>query len=192
MNSDDSQPVARQRLGNTISLLMPAKSYRIQCSWTKQKALPAIEDFACRMLILFDEVRPTDLQEFFGLTSREREVLVETLIENRLVSLSSHGSLVPSPILSKQAREKGPEISLVEDEERSELATLELLTYSLVPRRTFDSSRFGLPEIEVNRHDKFGIDQVAHQFGRQYRAYLEYTRGNSQEVKEPLNNPHLI
>ena len=30
------------RLGNIISILLPAKSYKILCAWTNEEALPAV------------------------------------------------------------------------------------------------------------------------------------------------------
>lgn len=39
-----------QRTGNIVSVLLPARKFKIFCAVTKEEALPAVEDFACRWL----------------------------------------------------------------------------------------------------------------------------------------------
>lgn len=39
------------RICNTISLLVPAYQYQINCAWTKEVSLPAVEEFTCRLLL---------------------------------------------------------------------------------------------------------------------------------------------
>ncbi|MEX6768420.1 AAA domain-containing protein [Pseudomonas aeruginosa] len=44
------------RICNTISLLVPAYQYQINCAWTKEVSLPAVEEFTCRLLLALQEV----------------------------------------------------------------------------------------------------------------------------------------
>lgn len=39
------------RLCNTISLLVPAQTYHINCGWTKEISLPVVEEYTCRLLL---------------------------------------------------------------------------------------------------------------------------------------------
>lgn len=45
--------MSEPRLGNVITLLIPARSYKINCAWTKEKLMPGIEQFACRPVAYF-------------------------------------------------------------------------------------------------------------------------------------------
>lgn len=177
------QEQSNKRIANVISVLIPAKSYLLHCSWTKDKALPAIEDFACRLLLLFGELSASELQSYFGLASREREVLINTLLDNRLISINDKGLLIPTPLLSsKKQGDNGP-TTLTEYEERSETAIFDLLTMGLMPRKALDNSRFGLPELLPKEGTNLALDDVITSFSRQYRAHLEYTRTNEREIK---------
>lgn len=183
MNDFQAVEPPKKRLSNVISLLIPAKSYRLQCAWTKQKSLPVIEEYACRILLIFGRLLPLEVQNYFGLSSREREVLVENLIKNRLASIDEEGMLVGSPLLTRQNPSNSELISLTEYEERSELVIFELLTHSLMPRKPFDTSRFGLPELDPLSGRDFGKENVISNFGKQYRAFLEFSRQNRHEAR---------
>lgn len=163
------------RLCNTISLLVPAQTYHINCGWTKEISLPVVEEYTCRLLLALQEVLPGDIQEYFGLSKREAEVLVETLVQNKLAVYSNDGHLAPSPMLLD--RTKGnPNVaaSLTKYEECMEEPVIELLTLSVMPKSRYSSSPFGLHEIPIPlEHDRVGADQIAEIFGRQYRAYLD-------------------
>lgn len=169
---------------NMLSVLIPAKSYKLKCSWTKEKTLPAIEDFSCRLLLMFEELSASEIQHYFGLSNREREVLIETLINNRLVTLDGKGLLKPTPLLARQGETLSNGTSLVEYEERNETAIFDLLTQQLMRRRTLDSSRFGLPEVSVEGSTSLSNEDVVKCFSGQYRAHLEFTRGNIKEAQK--------
>lgn len=63
MNSSSIE--VKPRIGNRISILIPARKYIMNVAWTEEKPMPAIELFACRLLILFERLSPTELREFF-------------------------------------------------------------------------------------------------------------------------------
>ncbi|NHN78383.1 hypothetical protein HA520_14025 [Azotobacter chroococcum] len=173
------------RLCNTISLLVPAQTYHINCGWTKEISLPVVEEYTCRLLLALQEVLPGDIQEYFGLSKREAEVLVDTLVHNKLAVYSNDGHLAPSPMLLD--RTKGnPNVaaSLTKYEECIEDPVIELLTLSVMPKSRYSSSRFGLYEIPIPLvHKSIGTNQIAETFGSQYRAYLDTTRQQDRESK---------
>ena len=41
----------KARIGNRITILIPARKYIMNLAWTEEKPMPAIELFACRLLI---------------------------------------------------------------------------------------------------------------------------------------------
>ncbi|MFA0544048.1 hypothetical protein AB4512_22635, partial [Vibrio sp. 10N.222.52.B7] len=95
--------MSEPRLGNVITLLIPARSYKINCAWTKEKLMPGIEQFACRLLLIFDQLYPSELQSYFGLNDREREVLLDSLLANRLINVNPEGHVEASSFLRKHA-----------------------------------------------------------------------------------------
>lgn len=173
------------RLCNTISLLVPAQTYHVNCGWTKEVSLPVVEEYTCRLLLALQEVLPGDIQEYFGLSKREVEVLVETLVHNKLAVYSNDGHLAPSPMLLD--RTKGnPNVaaSLTKYEECIEEPVIELLTLSVMPKSRYNSSRFGLYEIPIpHEHKSLSTNQVAETFGSQYRAYLDTARQQDRDSK---------
>ncbi|MEX6730340.1 hypothetical protein AB2C47_21260 [Pseudomonas aeruginosa] len=38
--------------------MVPAYQYQINCAWTKEVSLPAVEEFTCRLLLALQEVLP--------------------------------------------------------------------------------------------------------------------------------------
>ncbi|UOS99320.1 hypothetical protein LZZ50_02785 [Xanthomonas arboricola] len=173
------------RLGNTISLLIPAYSYHINCAWTQEVPLPAIEEFTCRLLIVLQEMLPGEIQEYFGLSKREREVLIETLLKNKLAFYTNEGLLAPSSILMD--RTKGdPDIPprLTKYEERTETVVFEALTISIMPSTSYNRSRFGLRQLAIPAENQSPLPEVVtEEFGRQYRAFLDHSRRQEHEIK---------
>lgn len=179
-----NQAAPRARLGNIITVLMPARSYSIGCAWTTEKPLPAVELFACRLLLILDQILPSELQGYFGLTDREREVLVEDLLEHRLVIINPHGYLEASSFLRSQSKGHDEVPMLVQYEERSEQVVFELLSMSVRARKNLSPSMFGLPEIPLpDGIKKISSDDVTESFSKQYRSYLELARRKEHEIK---------
>ncbi|MFJ2689419.1 hypothetical protein [Pseudomonas sp. NPDC087336] len=173
------------RLCNTISLLIPAYSYHINCAWTQEVPLPAIEEFTCRLLIALQEVLPGEIQDYFGLSNRECEVLIETLLKNKLATYTNEGLLAPSSILLD--RTKGnPEIPprLTKYEERTETVVFEALTVSVMPSNSYNRSRFGLRQLPIPTENQSPPPEtITEAFGGQYRAFLDYSRRQEHEIK---------
>ncbi|MCZ5700459.1 hypothetical protein SE956_16900 [Escherichia coli] len=113
--------------------------------------MPGIEQFACRLLLIFDQLYPSELQNYFGLTDREREVLLDGLLANRLININPDGHIEASSFLRKHAANNGGKPSLVKYQECTEEVAFDLLTLSICkpqPNRRFTS---GLPEL-LPRH----------------------------------------
>ena len=174
------------RLCNTISLLIPAYSYHINCAWTQEVPLPAIEEFTCRLLIALQEVTPAEVQSYFGLSTRECTVLIETLHKNKLVTHNDEGNLIPTNMLMD--RTKGnPDIapSLTKYEVKPETVVFEALTVSIMPSSNYNRSRYGLPQLPIPAENHSPAPQlITELFGRQYKAFLDYSRRPEVEVKK--------
>lgn len=174
------------RLCNTISLLIPAYSYHINCAWTQEIPLPAIEEFTCRLLIALQKVTPSEVQQYFGLSERECDVLIDTLLKNKLINYSNDGMLTPSNMLMD--RTKGnPEVapSLTKYEVRTETVVFEALTVSVMPSNAYNRSRYGLPQLPIPEENHSPTPElITERFGGQYRAFLDYSRRPEVETKK--------
>lgn len=174
------------RLCNTISLLIPAYSYDINCAWTQEIPLPAIEEFTCRLLIALQEVTPSEVQQYFGLSKRECDVLIDNLHKSKLVTYSNEGMLIPTNMLMDRTKGNPDTVpSLTKYEVRTETVVFEALTVSVMPSTAYNRSRYGLPQLpipEENHSPAPGM--ITEKFGRQYRAFLDYSRRPEVETKK--------
>ncbi|MGM0983409.1 MAG: hypothetical protein ACQEXG_08280 [Pseudomonadota bacterium] len=167
----------KKRHVNTISLLLPAKQFSLNCSWTTERPLPAIEEFSCKLILLFDGVTPFEVREFFGLSEFEFNGLVDSLLKKRLVEIDPEGLIKASSVLRSKSNGGQSVPTLTTYSIREENVVFDLLTLSVIPRRSYQGVKYGLPEIPPP--SKFGsvkIESVVEEFGRQYRAHLDSTR----------------
>ncbi|MBN3064893.1 hypothetical protein H5A21_12555 [Pectobacterium aquaticum] len=173
--------MSEPRLGNLITVLLPARTYKINCALTTEKLMPGIEQFACRLLLIFDQLYPSELQNYFGLTDREREVLLDGLLANRLININPDGHIEASSFLRKHAASNGGKPSLVKYQERTEEVAFDLLTLSICkpqPNRRFTS---GLPEL-LPRHQIGGdATAVTEAFSSQFHHHLLLSRNSDYE-----------
>lgn len=167
-----------RRLANVISVLLPARQYRLECSWTTEQPLPAVEEFACKLILVTDGVSPSELRGYFGLSALEADGLVKSLVKNRLVDVADDGILHPSTMLQAKSIHGTEVPTFTSFETREEDAVFDLLALQIVPRRGYGNSRFGLPEIPIPDSSRsLPLDRIAEAFSDQYRAYLDFARG---------------
>lgn len=172
----------KARTGNRITVLIPARKYIMNLAWTEEKPMPAIELFACRLLILFERMLPIELREFFGLSEREEEELLNSLEDKRLATLDHQGYLVPSPLLKSQVGDGDGVPMLVKYNEQTEHVVLDALALTVRKEQRLSRLMFGLPELAMPESLKgLGMDKIIEEFGRQFRSYLEITRNNEHE-----------
>ncbi|MDE1496922.1 hypothetical protein KKJ25_18820 [Xenorhabdus bovienii] len=170
------------RIGNRITILIPARKYIMNVAWTEEKPMPAIELFACRLLILFERILPLELREFFGLSEREEEELLNSLEDKRLAALDHQGYLVPSPLLKSQVGDGDGVPMLVKYNEQTEHVVLDAFALTVRKEQRLSRLMFGLPELAMPESVKgLGMDKIIEEFGRQFRSYLEITRNNEHE-----------
>lgn len=173
----------KRRLANVVSVLLPAREYRLDCSWTTELPLPAVEEFTCKLILLMDEVSPSELRKYFGLSALETDGLVANLVKNRLVEVADDGNLHPSAMLQAKGSVEGEVPTFTNFETREEDAVFDLLALQIVPRRSYNNARFGLPEIPIPESSRsVSPDRVAEAFSEQSRAYLEFSRGRAKDI----------
>ena len=182
VDAGETEGLGKRRLANVISVLLPAREYRLECSWTTERPLPAIEEFACRLIVMMESASPSELQVYFGLSKLETDGLVGSLTRNRLVDVADDGLLHPSAILRAKQIATGEVPTFTTFETREEDAVFDLLALQLVPRRGYNNSRFGLPEVPMPELAKsVAPDRVAEAFSEQSRAFLEFSWGRTKE-----------
>lgn len=123
----------QKRHVNTISLLMPAKQFSLNCSWTTERPLPAIEEFSCKLILLFDGVTPFEVREFFGLSDFEFNGLVDSLLKKRLVEIDPEGLIKASSVLRSKSNGGQSLPTLTTYSVREESVVFDLLTLSVIP-----------------------------------------------------------
>lgn len=186
LNIDLGSSQEPRRIANIISLLLPARMYEFECSWTTEQPLPAMEEFSCRLLLMLGEIHPNELQNYFGLNNQETEVLLASLLEKRLTVINPDGSIKPSSLLQAKSVKGGDLVpSLTIFEERQEKAVFDLLSLQLLLKNNYSGTPWGLPEIVADSElMKASQDQICEAFSRQYRAHLENTRGSLHEAQK--------
>ncbi|MFV8384821.1 hypothetical protein ACNO5E_12065 [Vibrio parahaemolyticus] len=170
-----------RRLGNLITLLLPARSYKINCALTTEKLMPGIEQFACRLLLIFDQLYPSEIQNYFGLNEREREVLLDSLLASRLVRITPEGCVEASPFLRKHAEGNDGKPSLVKYQERTEDVTFDLLTLSVCKAQPYRRITSGLPELLPRNRVGADTATVMEAFSLQFHDHLILSRTNEYE-----------
>lgn len=179
---EHDSPTSR-KIATIISVLLPAREYKLECSWTNERPLPAIEEFACKLLLVLGEIGVAELKGYFGLSDLEVDGLVKSLLAGRLVELNDLGLLMPSTMLQAKGAVEGEVPALTTFETRDEVAAFDLLTLQLVPRRGYGNARYGLPELEIPEGSRsVHVDRIAESFSSQYRAYLDYSREKSADL----------
>ncbi|WP_255610371.1 hypothetical protein [Pantoea sp. DY-17] len=169
------------RLGNIITVLLPARIYKINCAWTTEKLMPGIEQFACRLLLIFERLYPSELQNYFGLNDREREVLLDSLLENRLITINPDGHIEASSFLRKHAAGNGGKPSLIKYQDRTEEVAFDLLTLSICKPQPPRRITSGLPELLPKYKVGSDTTAVTEAFSSQYRHHLMLSRNNEYE-----------
>lgn len=171
---------AQMRLGNKITVLVPANKYELNCAWTEEDLLPALELFTCKLLLVLEKVSPSEVSGYFGLNTRETEQLISNLMSNKLISLDSEGLLIPTSVLRKQST-KGEDVVLTNYIERNETVIFDSLTHSIRKDRGFNYRLIGLPELSIESSKPLKLEDAISNFSAQYKMHLNLSRKTERE-----------
>lgn len=70
---------------NEITFAIPAQSFAIACAISAEEALPVVTEFALRIAYVCGSLSPTQIQEFFGFSSKETDAVIQALLNERLI-----------------------------------------------------------------------------------------------------------
>src|SRR5919198_1330694 len=117
---------------NRITFALPGCQFVINASVTVNERLPKVTEFVLRLIRLCDGLEPEQIRAYFGLTPKETKIVLEALMDERLIRLEER--LVK---LTRYAAEKFdetddelPRFSAVAD--RTDSIDFDLLTFHLV------------------------------------------------------------
>ena len=80
------EKLLRDRLAvNEITFAIPAQSFAISCAISAEEALPVVTEFALRIAYVCGSLSPTQIQEFFGFSSKETDAVIQALLSERLI-----------------------------------------------------------------------------------------------------------
>ncbi len=68
-----------------ITFAIPAQSFAISCAISAEEALPVVTEFALRIAYVCGSLSPTQIQEFFGFSSKETDAVIQALLSERLI-----------------------------------------------------------------------------------------------------------
>lgn len=78
---------------NQITFSLPCQSFDIQYSYTKQERLPIVTEFIVRLVHTCQSIAVSNIQEYFGFSTKETEVIINSLINERLVIFNQDNEL---------------------------------------------------------------------------------------------------
>lgn len=80
-------------LFDVITILVPVKKFKIDFEFTTKTTVPAIIETTINLAGILGEVNRDEIITYFGLNSRECDVLINDTIKTGYVSFNSEGSL---------------------------------------------------------------------------------------------------
>jgi hypothetical protein len=78
---------------NQITFSLPCQRFDIQYSYTKQERLPIVTEFIVRLVHSCQSIAVANIQEYFGFSTKETEVIINNLINERLVFFNQDDEL---------------------------------------------------------------------------------------------------
>lgn len=77
---------------NLITFALPARQFVIHSSVTVDRSLPKVIEFALRLIRLCEDIE-AELAQYFGFTSKETRLLLESLVDQSLVEFDGSSSV---------------------------------------------------------------------------------------------------
>ncbi|EPF73974.1 hypothetical protein [Acinetobacter rudis] len=170
----------------SISFLIPARTYNADFDITKKTPIPALLESCIKIINEVDVISPRKIQIFFGLNDSEREILIDQIINTGWVKFDDEGKLT-STLRLKEWINDSQSLEMVETLSFTEKVVIDLLTNHVQPRSEFIPIK-GLPRITNNFSDN-EID-VTNIFSNQFTRFKDCI--NNQHIKNPRSSLYRV
>ncbi|MEQ1448359.1 hypothetical protein ABLT96_00910 [Acinetobacter lwoffii] len=154
-------------LFDVITILVPVKKFKIDFEFTTKTTVPAIIETTINLAGILGEVNRDEIITYFGLNSRECDVLINDTIKTGYVSFNSEGSLSVTSKYHESKKNIHNRILLDEFENHFGNLFIDCVTYSIhaIDRDNSFLTR-GLKVLDIEVKDVIPQDIFVEQFQR--------------------------
>ncbi len=120
---------------NQITFLLPCQSFDIKYSVTKQERLPIVTEFVVRLIHVCNGISVFNIQEYFGFSVKETEVVIQSLKNERLVLFNVDNELELTEYAKSKFAESSDELPrFFKIEEKNETINFNLVSFSYLKK----------------------------------------------------------
>jgi hypothetical protein len=120
---------------NQITFALPCQSFDINYSVTKQERLPIVTEFVVRLIHVCNGISVFNIQEYFGFSSKETEVVIQSLKNERLVLFNTDNELELTEYAKSKFAESSDELPrFFKIEEKNETINFNLISFSFLKK----------------------------------------------------------
>lgn len=170
----------------SISFLIPARTYNADFDITKKTPIPALIESCIKIINEVEVISPRKIQIFFGLNDSEREILINQIVNTGWVEFNEDGKLVSTSRLKEWINDS-QSLEMVETLSFTEKVVIDLLTNHVQPRSDFIPIK-GLPRV-TNGFNEAEVD-IINIFSNQFTRFKDCI-GNSH-IKHPRSSLYRV
>ncbi|ALG67240.1 hypothetical protein [Beggiatoa leptomitoformis] len=190
-NTVDSEEI--KILLNQISFALPCKSFNIQYSYTKQERLPIVTEFIVRLIHTCQSIAVSNIQEYFGFSSKETEVIVNSLINERLVVFNQDDELELTEYAKSKFEESSdnlPRFFKIEEDNKS--VKFNLISFKPLFKDDNEKCRFCINLNESDEHISKSIHHAEMSFEHHFHDIVQNDdKKQLYKIKEVTAKKHF-
>ena len=120
---------------NQITFSLPCQSFDIKYSVTKQERLPIVTEFVVRLIHVCNGISVFNIQEYFGFSGKETEVIIQSLKNERLVLFNTDNEIELTEYAKSKFAESSDELPrFFKIEEKNETINFNLVSFSFLKK----------------------------------------------------------
>lgn len=173
-NEVDKQEI--KILLNQITFSLPCQSFDIEYSYTKQERLPIVTEFIVRLVHTCQGISVSNIQEYFGFSTKETEVIINSLINERLVNFNQDNELELTEYTKSKFADSSdnlPRFFAIED--GNKVVAFNLISFKYLPKDYFQNnqSNFYITLKENNDHISTSKDYAEKSFQEYFNDIIK-------------------
>jgi hypothetical protein len=167
---------------NQITYSLPCQSFEIDYAFTKQERLPIVTEFVIRLIYVCNTVLISQIQEYFGFSLKETEVLVQNLISERLVSFNFDDELELTEYAKSKFAESSDELPrFFRIENKTEFVSFNLVSFNPIDSMRTRSNALSINLLEKDEH----ISKSKYFAEKSFQSHFyKIAKANQQELPE--------